>query len=197
MDERDFFDKLSDSWDENECLSTPDKVNEILNYMDINEGDRVLDLGTGTGVLLPHIARKVGDTGKITAVDFSSGMLRKAQSKYGHISPKPEFLNLDIESDTIPGVFDKIILYCVYPHLHSPIETINWLNTVNLTDNGHLFIAFPCNEDFINNIHRERHSDSDILPSAETLSKFFNENGLRSEVLKTSPDTYIIKIYKK
>ena len=197
MDERSFFDNIAEKWDDNEILSTPDKVNHILDFFDLHESDNVLDLGTGTGVLLPFIADRIGKDGNLTAVDFSIGMLKRAIEKYSNLSPSPEFLNLDFENETIPGEYDKIILYCVYPHLHSPIETIKWLNTVNLTDNGHLFIAFPCNEDFINNIHRERHSDSDILPSAETLSKFFNENGLRSEVLKTSPDTYIIKIYKK
>ena len=194
MDERDFFDRLAPQWDANETNSTPERVEEILALMDIRPSMSVLDLGTGTGVLLPAIAKLVGPEGKICAVDYSEGMLNLARKKFSNLLPRPHFLNLDFETETIPGEYDRIILYCVYPHLNSPVETLKWLRKVNLRPEGEIFIAFPTDEKFINNIHRERHSESDILPDAETLAAFLSNAGLDAVSISPEAKTYIIRI---
>ena len=191
MDDRYFFDNLADSWDDNEVLSTPEKVRSILGLMNLSKGDSVLDLGTGTGVLLPFVAEKIGEKGKITAVDYSAGMLRKAVEKYSCLKPEPEFVNIDFENENIEGEYDKIIMYCVYPHLHEPVETLKWLINVNLKPQGELYIAFPCIADYINNIHKERHSESDLLPSAESLARSLTSSGITAKMI--IPD-YIIRI---
>ena len=196
MDERSFFDNLAPTWDDNEILSTPEKVRFVLDFVDLREGQSVLDLGTGTGVLLPFIAERVGEKGKITAVDYSQGMLDRAIAKFSNINPKPEFLQMDFENETIEGEFDRILLYSVYPHLHAPIDTIKWLRSVNLASGGIITVAFPTGPDFINNIHRQRHSDSDILPPAEELAKTFRLHGLDATVAKADEECYIINIRK-
>ena len=194
MDDRYFFDALAPTWDQNEVLSTPEKVEKILDFLKLECGQSVLDLGSGTGVLLPYIAKRIGEKGKITAVDYSQGMLQRAREKYSDLTPRPKFLCLDFETENISGEFDRIILYSVYPHLHTPIDTLKWLHKVNLKDGGIITIAFPCNEDFINNIHKERHSESDRLLSAEELSKYLNNEGLKSEVISATEDAYVINI---
>lgn len=194
MDERSFFDQLAPTWDDNEILSTPDKVNFIVDFFDIQPGQEVLDLGTGTGVLLPYIAQRVGKDGKIVAVDYSTGMLDRAKIKFSELSPSPEFLNLDFENETIPGEYDRIILYCVYPHLHTPIETLKWIEKVNLKDGGIISIAFPCNEDFINNIHKEKNSESDLLLSASGLTDLLKKNGFDASMACGSDDAYVVNI---
>lgn len=194
MDDRNFFDKLAPTWDANEVLSTPAKINEIMDLIGISSGEAILDLGTGTGVLIPYIVERIGPEGKITAVDYSEGMLKLAKEKFSNLNPTPEFLNLDFENENIEGEYDKILLYCVFPHLHSPIETLKWLKNVNLKPGGSIYIAFPCSEDFINHIHREKHSESDLLPSARRLSEIFSSRGLNSEVLADTDNAYVIKL---
>lgn len=196
MDDRHFFDKLAPTWDANEEKSTPEKVSMILDLIDLRAGDHVLDLGTGTGVLLPFIAQRIGPEGRITAVDYSSGMLERAKEKFRDLVPAPEFLNSDFENENIEGEFDKIILYCVYPHLHTPIDTLKWLRKVNLNPDGSIIIAFPCSEDFINNIHKDRHSESDLLPSAPALAAILEKNGLQAEVLASGDQAYVVRIKK-
>lgn len=196
MDDKHFFDKIAPEWDKNEILSTNEKVNSILNSFKIKFGDQILDLGTGTGILLPYLAKRIGKNGKITAVDYSEGMLQRAKEKYSDLNPLPEFINLDFENDTIIGEYDKIILYCVYPHLHKPVETLKWLRTVNLKNNGSIYIAFPCGPDFINNIHKDRHSESDRLLSAKELAEHLDQEGIRAIPVKDTEEEYIIEIPK-
>lgn len=197
MDEREFFDKLAPTWDAHEVLSTPRRVSEILEHARIRPGESVLDLGTGTGVLIPRLAELVGPHGSITAVDYSQGMLDLAIRKYSGIVPTPTFLHIDFETETIDGVFHHILLYCVYPHLHTPADTLKWLRAVNLADEGIITIAFPTDENFINSIHRQKHSESDCLPPARKLAETLRQHGLDAVVVKADKDSYLINISKK
>ena len=70
-DEVIFFDNIAPHWDDDEILSTPEKVRSILNKLPIEEGDDILDLGTGTGILIPFLKERIGNQGSITAVDGS------------------------------------------------------------------------------------------------------------------------------
>jgi demethylmenaquinone methyltransferase/2-methoxy-6-polyprenyl-1,4-benzoquinol methylase len=47
--------------------------------LDAEPGDRVLEIGCGTGRNFPHLRAAVGPTGKVYGVDLSAGMLRKAR----------------------------------------------------------------------------------------------------------------------
>ncbi len=132
--EIDFFDEIASTWDANEIKSTPERVKLILSKLPISKGMDILDLGTGTGVLVPYLSNKVGPTGHITAIDLSEGMLDIARKKYGDL-PNVEFLKLDFEEEQIPGKYEVAMLYCVYPHLHTPSETIEWLFKMNMKPN--------------------------------------------------------------
>ena len=47
----------------------------------VGEGDRVLDVATGTGDLAIELARRVGPTGEVVGSDFAEGMLARAREK--------------------------------------------------------------------------------------------------------------------
>ncbi|MGD8869321.1 MAG: methyltransferase domain-containing protein [Gemmatimonadales bacterium] len=47
----------------------------------LRRGDRALDLCTGTGAMLPALARRTGERGLVVGLDFSRGMLEQARSK--------------------------------------------------------------------------------------------------------------------
>ncbi len=191
--EIDFFDKLAPEWDANEVRSTPERVFSILRKLPISKGMSVLDLGTGTGVLVPYLSDIVGTDGHVTAVDLSEGMLSRAKEKYGHLG-NVEFLRLDFEEEQIPGVYDVVLLYSVYPHLHSPAATMEWLFKMNMSPGGIIVIAFPCDEKFINDIHHERKSESDHLPPAPDLARMIDSWGLKAEVTAYDSDEYIIQV---
>jgi demethylphylloquinol methyltransferase len=53
----------------------------LATLIPIEEGERILDLCTGTGSLLPYLCRKVGRNGLVVGVDFSRGMLAANRRK--------------------------------------------------------------------------------------------------------------------
>lgn len=64
----------------------------------IGPGDTVLDICTGTGSVAIRAAEEVrGQTGKVVALDFSRGMLAKAQRKRSHRCPDNlDFVQADV-----------------------------------------------------------------------------------------------------
>lgn len=83
--------------------------------LDLKPGSRVLDLPTGTGQSLPHLAAGVGPEGRVVAADLSRGMLDKAKSRVGkqgwqHVEP----LQLDVLAlgpDTLGRTFDRVHVF--------------------------------------------------------------------------------------
>lgn len=55
-----------------------------LNLLAASAGDHILEIGCGTGRLLPDLARAVGPLGRIQAVDISEAMLRVARKRVRH-----------------------------------------------------------------------------------------------------------------
>lgn len=51
----------------------------MLDTADLTDGDAVLDVGCGTGILARHAARRLGETGSVTGIDCNPGMLAVAR----------------------------------------------------------------------------------------------------------------------
>ena len=191
-DPRSFFNALAPHWDANERLSTPAKIAEMAGLFDLRPGMSVLDLGTGTGVLLPELSRRLGPQGCITAVDFAEAMLARAREKFSALNTPVDFVLADFEADPIAGRYDRILLYCVYPHLADPDSTLRRLAANNLRPGGSLIIAFPAGAETINAIHARRGTSAPQLPSPGQLAR---RHG--GSVVADTPGAYIVKITRQ
>lgn len=84
-------------------------------FLDLKEGDVVLDLGSGAGIDVFIAAKKVGLTGQVIGVDMTAEMIGKARENARKIQAANvefrlgEIENLPVESESI----DRVISNCV------------------------------------------------------------------------------------
>ncbi|MBD5212702.1 MAG: class I SAM-dependent methyltransferase [Bacteroidales bacterium] len=194
MKEKDFFNQIAESWDATNDSSTPEKVNAVLDKAEIGRGHRILDIGTGTGILLPYLASRVGAEGSITAVDLAENMLERAKNKYEGLTPTPTFLLANIEEEAVEGRYDRIMLYCVYPHIHNPEQTLRRLAENNLAPGGRIIIAHPTGRDFINNVHHERPIHSEGLAAGTDVKAQLSKAGLHTDIIADDANLYILAV---
>ena len=137
---RDYFDRHASSWDE--MLKYGDKISElseVVNWFKLAEGHSVLDIGTGTGILLPLLKEAISMEGKLIAIDFSFKMLEMAKLRQclGEkvlINATVEFL--PFQSD----LFDRIICFSAFPHFDNKARALLEMVRV-LKGRGMLFIT--------------------------------------------------------
>ena len=116
---REFFDRAAAAWDEgrSESLGTGAGVYALAGL--VPRELTVLDLGTGTGGLLPLLARHVD---RVVAVDLSRGMLARARERTPAGGPgSVDFLRADAERLPLgDGSVDGVVANMILHHLARP-----------------------------------------------------------------------------
>ncbi|MBQ7600627.1 MAG: class I SAM-dependent methyltransferase, partial [Lachnospiraceae bacterium] len=167
-DVKTFFDRLAPSWDA-EMIRDDAIIGTILDHAHVSEGCKVLDVATGTGVLIPdYLGRNVAS---VTAIDISTEMIRIAREKCK--DPRVTFVAGDVETAELPADFDVIVVYNAFPHFPAPEALIPRLSSL-LRTGGTLTIAHGMSRDEINARHREEAKQVSMgLMGAEELAAIF------------------------
>ena len=196
MNQAQFFDSIAKDWD-NIIEINELKINTLLSKINIKDNQSILDVGTGTGVLIPFL-KKLNQTGFIKGVDISSKMLGIAKEKFKD-NKNLSFEILDVENDKINEKFDKIILYSMFPHLQNKTLTIKSLVENNLKENGQLMIAHSNSREFLNNMHKEKDETvkNDRLICVKKQKSLFEDVGLNVSDAFENDEIYYLIIDKK
>lgn len=193
MNQVEFFNSIAEKWDSTTKVDEK-KINKLLSQISISNGDSILDIGTGTGVLIPFY-KELNRDGEITCVDISEGMLNVAKRKFGQLI-NVKFEKVDVEKDFIEEKYDKIVLYSMFPHLNNKTETIKKLVNNNLKEKGKLLIAHSDSREFLNNLHSnadERVSE-DILIEVNKQKEIFERASLNVTKAYEDDEIYYIVI---
>ena len=188
--QRDFFENAADRWDESP--HDADKVEYITDVLRIRPSYKILDAGTGTGVMIPHYLSRL-ENGKVTAVDYSKNMIAAAMSKYP-ASENLEYLTADIYGLTWDGVFDRTVCYNCFPHFPDPVKAVEILSRT-VKPEGAFCIAHSSSGEDINHIHDGggKEIDTDHLPPMHLMEEMFRNAGLKTAFVRDDGDFYIIE----
>jgi len=187
-----FFDSLAGTWDEKNPVD-PVRLARILREAGVETGQAVLDVGTGTGRLVPHLLRSVGPRGAVVAVDPSPGMLTVARGRHSALNLL--FLQARAEKLPLPGeVFDRAICYSVFPHFVEVGQALAEIRRV-LRPGGAVLVAHSEGRGAINRHHR--HIDPAVsahrLPPAAEVAGLMESVGLNPVLRVDEEDLYLVK----
>ena len=165
-----FFDRCAPFWDA-EMIKNDEIIGKILDNTEICEGQHILDVACGTGVMFDYYLAR--GAASVIGIDISPEMAKIAQSKYAD-NPKVQVICGDVEEADFDNKFDRIVVYNAFPHFPNPKRLIKRLAGF-LKDGGRMTIAHGMSRAAIDNHHSSSASKvSNGLMAADQLKKLFD-----------------------
>ena len=187
--QKEFFDTHADTWDCGAGHSDA-KIRYILSKLDMHDGLDVLDVGTGTGVMVPYYL-EVLEHGSVTCLDYSERMIEVARSKH----PESGILSyrvMDLYDLRESEVYDRVVCYSCFPHFPDPLEAVKVL-TRSLRHGGLFCIAHSDSARFIYGVHRDGGEEihTDYLPEMGLMEEILSICGLETVFVRDDDDYYM------
>lgn len=165
-----FFDRCAPTWDA-DMIKNDAIIGKILDNAEVAEGQDILDVACGTGVMFPYyLERKAAS---VTGIDISPEMAKIAGAKYAD-DPNVQVVCGDVEETRFDRKFDVIVVYNAFPHFPNPQRLIATLAGL-LKEGGRLTVAHGQSRESIDNHHKGSASRvSNGLMSADSLKALFD-----------------------
>jgi ubiquinone/menaquinone biosynthesis C-methylase UbiE len=189
---REFFNEAAVTWDQRfQSKELTAFLSQLVPTFNLKPGQRVLDVGTGTGILIPFLLKAVGPTGHVTAIDYAEKMVEVCKSKYPHLTnfnvEVQQVEKLDFPSES----FDAITCFGLFPHLENREAALSQLNRV-LKPGGNLIIAHALNSAEIKIHHRNASVVAyDVLPDEAEMTQLLNQAGFTGVRVTDKSGCYI------
>jgi ubiquinone/menaquinone biosynthesis C-methylase UbiE len=197
MQLQEYFDQLAPTWDEELTSERLKCLGNIVKELGIGPGYYVLDIGSGTGILLPFLIAGLGDEGKIVALDFSAEMLGQAQAK--NFPPIVGFAQADVLAIPLAdNSMNLVICNSVFPHFNDKVKALKEIARV-LRNNGRLVICHTMSRAMINKLHQSIGGvvANDLLPDESQLRGLIKQAGLKITHFEDSPERYLVIAEKR
>ena len=171
---RAFFDESAAGWDglRAELLNDTAVFASLLPL--VPRGLAVVDIGTGTGALLPTLAQFAG---RIVGIDNSAQMLRHARARARRLGlNEAEFLRADVTELPLPAdTFDVAFAVLVLHHAPKPTLALKEMSRI-LKPGGHAIVLDLCahGQEWL----RQEQADLWLGFTAEEVDSMFRRAGM-------------------
>ncbi|MBN2412243.1 methyltransferase domain-containing protein [candidate division KSB1 bacterium] len=192
---RDYFNRIAPQW--NSIVSPEPRLMDYMMNFGVREGDRILDIGAGTGRLTDYLKLLVGSTGLVIAEDISDEMLKIARNTV-HKNKNCDWVCADACLLPFKESFvNKVICYSVFPHLPQPVQALREFYRV-LEKTGKILVLHSCCSRKLNQIHANIDSVVcyDRLPVSRDLKKMLNRTGFSEIKTVENPGIYWVEAVK-
>jgi len=193
-----FFDDLAFDWDSRFLNSKLDAFLEnFVPFFGLKQGQRVLDVGTGTGILIPHLLREVGSKGEVIAVDYSWNMIKACKSKNESLFNIGFCISSIEQIACIDNVFDAVICFGVFPHLENRLKGLFEINRI-VKKGGHLIISHALSSQELRIHHKKASSivTEDFLPNSTEMRNILKKTGFSEITILDKPGCYFCLAHK-
>lgn len=189
---KEYFNKAAKDWDKR--YYTPQlitRLEKLVPKFGFKLGQKILDAGTGTGVLIPFLLRIIGPSGSITAIDYAENMIKVFRSKFSGIPNVMVELKDVEELDYSSEYFDAAICFGLFPHLERKERALSHLNRV-LKQGGRLVISHALSSVEIKTHHKGSSPVAkDTLPEEKEMRRLLKQTGFMEIQITDEPGFYL------
>ena len=168
----------------------PERLKRIVASGKVVAGDVVLDVGTGTGILIPLIQEHGPEA--IFACDLSEAMLLRLQEHY----PYAKTLLGDVRDLTLPNMsIDVVFINACYPNIVDKRGSFANIGRM-MNEGGRLVISHPMGKSFIDHLRPGSPFPLDDFPEHPEAESMFKPYGLKVGEFVDEPNLYILMATK-
>lgn len=188
-------DQWLDMWYKNEKTGRYDKhakdFERLFSLLPLNAGDRVLDAGCGTGVLVPFLLGRIGDSGILYELDFAEQMI--AANRRLHERGNMRFIVEDLEKAPLEkDSCDAVICFSCFPHLQDKAAALQTVVRM-LKPSGLFAVSHFDSATGINRHHENCHAVMhDHLPDEKAMRALMTDAGLQIETFIDEAGFYFV-----
>lgn len=189
--QREMFDKLYRLFEPPLPEGVPERLERIAASGEITGGDTVLDVGSGTGVLVPLIRKY--QPARIYACDLSEAMLGQLARNYAYV----ETILADVRDLALPDdSLDVVFVNACYSNIADKATAFSNIGRM-IRPGGRLVVSHPLGKSFIDRIREGTPFPLDDFPGkadAETLLRPF---GFAVKSFVDEPELYVLVAEKR
>ncbi len=167
------------------------RLKRLVALADLERSDHVLDVGTGTGVLIPYIKRY--GVRQILGCDLSSTMIEEAKRQHPDVS----FWCGDVvDLPDTRGPFDAVFLNAMFGNVWDQSETLRSVDAL-LSATARVCISHPLGSRFVADLHQQDpRRTPHLLPDRYRLRELTTPPELKTLYFEDSIELYAACLHR-
>ncbi len=163
----------------------------LFSLVPLKPGNRVLDAGCGSGILVPMVLERITQTGILYELDFAEKMIEA--NKGLHKAENIRFIVADAaEAPLEDESCDTVLCFASFPHFHDKEKTMLILSRI-LKHDGTFVVAHLDSSEGIKKHHESCHAVMhDQLPCQSEMYALFQRVALSVKVFIDEPGFYCV-----
>ena len=181
------FDEVANVFEQPPPEDVLQRLEMVVDTANIQPGEAVLDVGTGTGVLIPFILKH--QPSRVLACDLSGEMLQRASRRFGDSVVTLQADVVDIPLDQ--GPFGVVFFNAAFGNVYDQRETVEAIAGL-LSPGGRLIISHPLGSAFVRRLREDspQYHLKD-LPDETQLMQLLDGTGLVLARFTDETDLYL------
>ena len=152
----------------------------------IERGQKVMDVGTGTGILLPYLLKY--HPSEIHVCDLAENMLHRVRRQVpGGYSPLGSVSDLSLPDDSLDAAF----INACFSNILDKAASLRNLHRI-LRPQGRLVISHPMGKEFIVELKKHTPFHLDLLPDQTEAKELLDPHGFEIVTFLDEPLFYLV-----